>query len=149
LVSVSLLLIPNMSCASGVDTSPPIITDVKILIVGETWFTIEWRTDEPAIGGVEIGLTRAYGRSVNETGSMVTEHSLNVTGLTRDTNYEFRVFSRDAANNTGYSVRQSVGTYPMGRKDGSQYVLALFIAIPIALALVLVLFYERRKRQAP
>jgi len=147
MLSVLLLLIFSMSCASAVDTSPPTITDVKILIVGETWFTIEWRTDEPAIGGVEIGLTRAYGRVVNETGPMATEHSLNVTGLQRDTNYEFRVFSKDAVNNTGYSAPRSVGTYPMGRKDGGQYVLALFIAIPIALALVLILFFERRKRR--
>ena len=79
---------------------------------------------------------------------MATEHHLNVTGLQRDTNYEFRVFSKDAANNTGCSAPQSVGTYPMGREDGSKYVMALFIAIPIALAIVLVLFYERRKRRS-
>ena len=145
LVAPALLLVLVMGGVSGADTSPPTITDVRVLVVGETWFTVEWRTDEPAVGGVQIGLTRAYGRFVNETGPMATEHSFNVTGLQRGTNYEFRVFSKDGANNTGYGAPQSVGTYPLGREDGGQYVVALFIAIPIVLAIALVLLYEHRR----
>ncbi len=147
-VLLSALLLVCCACLTveGADTTPPSVTDVKVLLIDGTWFNIEWRTDEPALGGLELGLTTSYGRLVNETGAPATEHALNVTGLKRDTVYRIRVFATDDGNNTGYGTAMSVGTTGGdGTAPGGKVVTALFIAIPLALAFALVYYHHLRR----
>ena len=61
--------------------------------------TITWKTDIPADSQVEYGLTTAYGSSTPLDRTLVTDHSVLITGLARRTQYFFQVLSRDAAGN--------------------------------------------------
>lgn len=155
LPSVILLLASACLTVDGADTTPPNITGVKVLVIGETWFTVEWSTDEPSLGGVQYGHDLVYGRYANETGALATQHLVNVTGLRKDSTYDFRVFARDGSNNTGYGPAMSVGTTGGdGIAMGGKAVIALFLAIPLALASALVYYHHlrrmrRRSRELP
>jgi len=146
LLPVILLLASACLTVEGADTVPPNVTGVRVLVIGETWFTVEWTTDEPSLGGVQYGRDLVYDRWANETGAPSTQHFVNVTGLSRDTIYDFRVFSKDDSNNTGYGPAMSVGT--TGGDDagqGGKVATALFIAIPLALASALVYYHHLRR----
>lgn len=62
-----------------------------------TTATIGWTTIALSDSQVQYGLTTSYGSSSTLNPSMVTAHSVNLTGLTNATTYHFRVLSRDAA----------------------------------------------------
>lgn len=100
------------------DDDPPAILEVECYLIGETWFTMSWETDEPALGGVEWGLDGGLGQVVYEEGETLgTEHFLNVTGLERGTEHFYVIFATDASNNTGYSEMWVVATYPLGWEE--------------------------------
>ena len=82
--------------APGVeDTTPPVISSVRV--VGVTFYsaTIAWETDEPSSSEVEYGPTVSYSSRVTQGGA-VTDHRVSVTGLRPDTLYHFRVCSTSA-----------------------------------------------------
>lgn len=155
LLPVILLLASACLTVEGADTAPPNVTGVRVLVIGETWFTVEWTTDEPSLGGVQYGQDLVYDRYANETGPITTHHSLNVSGLRKDSVYDFRVFARDGDNNTGYGPAMSVGTSGGdGAVHGGRIVTALFIAVPLALGFALVYYHHlrrvrRRRRELP
>jgi len=145
-LSVMLLACGACTVAVGADTTPPNVTAVRVLVIGETWFTVEWTTDEPSIGGVQYGQDLVYDRYANETGALATQHFVNVTGLRKDSTYDFRVFAKDVSNNTGYGPTMSVGTTGGdGASHGGQVVTALFIAVPLVLASALVYYHHLRR----
>ena len=59
--------------------------------------TITWTTDVPADSQVQYGPTTAYGSSTAVDRTLVTSHSVTITGLARKAQYFFQVLSRDAA----------------------------------------------------
>jgi hypothetical protein len=63
---------------------------------------ITWTTDEASNSVVEDGLTTSYGSSSSNS-SMVTFHSITLSGLSSNTLYHYRVSSTDASNNTATS----------------------------------------------
>jgi len=84
------------------DTDAPVISDVTVAHKTNTTATITWITDEPANSEVQYGISSStwgnYQRSENDA-SMVTNHSITLTGLTEVTTYFFRVGSTDASGN--------------------------------------------------
>ena len=84
------------------DTTPPTISNVQVIDITETSATITWTTDEPADSTVEYGTTTSYG-STEYDPTLVTSHSITLTGLSPGTTYHFRVKSTDAAGNTAVS----------------------------------------------
>jgi hypothetical protein len=58
--------------------------------------TITWTTDVPADSQVQYGPTLAYGSSTPLDRTLVSNHSVTITGLARKTQYFFQVLSRDA-----------------------------------------------------
>jgi hypothetical protein len=121
---------------SGQDVVPPRVTGVRVTTIGETWFEVEWQTDEPAHGGIEWGRKKAYGNVSEEFEGFVTDHLLNVTGLKKGKLYHFRVYAVDLEGNEGHSNDITVGTYPYGEDDdgislGASLVIALIIAVPV------------------
>ncbi len=78
------------------DGTAPVITAGPTATAGSTTsFTVAWTTDEPSDSRLEYGLTTAYG-STSSNATMVTSHSITVTGLTAGTTYNFRAGSTDA-----------------------------------------------------
>jgi len=58
---------------------------------------------------VKFGTTQSYGTTVQNTG-LVTNHSINLTGLTEKTLYHFQVCSTDNSNNQSCSSDQTFTT---------------------------------------
>src|SRR5438105_7015983 len=88
---------------SSSDTTPPVITAVAAGGISATGATITWTTDEASDSQVEYGTTTSYGSSSPLNTSMVTSHSVALSGLTASTLYHYRVKSRDAAGNLATS----------------------------------------------
>jgi hypothetical protein len=74
-------------------TTTPVITSKK-----DTFAIIQWETDEPGNSVVEYGPDTSYGftKTVN---NFVTNHYVMLGDLAPDTEYHFRVSSRDIAGN--------------------------------------------------
>ncbi len=82
------------------DTTPPVISGLQAVTVGQTTATIQWTTNEAADGLVEYGTTAAYGSAAPLQTALSTDHSVLLQGLSPQTLYHVRVRSRDAAGNT-------------------------------------------------
>ena len=85
------------------DATPPAISGVNASGVTATAATISWATDEAANSQVEYGLTTAYGSVTALDGTMVTAHTVPLSGLTAGNRYHYRVRSRDQAGNLATS----------------------------------------------
>jgi len=84
------------------DTTPPVISGVQAIDIGETTATIVWTTDEPADSLVDYGPDINYGSQASDP-SLVTSHSIPLTGLSPATTYHYRVTSSDQAGNPASS----------------------------------------------
>ncbi|MDB6029280.1 MAG: hypothetical protein JWM68_5503 [Verrucomicrobiales bacterium] len=84
------------------DTTPPVISAVAASAINDTSATITWNTDENSDSLVEYGTTASYGFTASNP-SLVSNHSIGLSGLTASTLYHYRVTSKDAANNTATS----------------------------------------------
>jgi hypothetical protein len=85
--------------AAGIDTTPPVISNVQSSGITHNSAVINWTTNEPATSRVNYGLTTSYGFSTTLDTSLVINHSQNLTGLSSSTLYHYRVRSRDQAGN--------------------------------------------------
>ncbi len=82
------------------DTTPPVISGVATSSVYTTQAEISWTTDELADSQVEYSTDPDFPTyQVKTNSSMVTSHSLVLTGLTPGTSYYFRVKSKDIEDN--------------------------------------------------
>ncbi|MEK7584073.1 MAG: fibronectin type III domain-containing protein, partial [Patescibacteria group bacterium] len=98
------------------DTTAPVITGPTVANLTATSTTINWTTNEAGTSSVQYGLTSAYGSSV-ATSTLVTSHSLLLTGLTASTTYHFMVSSADAVGNTATSSDQTFKTNSVSHAD--------------------------------
>lgn len=102
----------NLDDAGGPpDTTPPIISNVASGSITTSGATITWTTDEASNSVVEYGLTISYGSSATNS-SMVTSHSVPLSGLSPNTLYHYRVKSTDGSNNTSTSGDFTFTTLP-------------------------------------
>ena len=92
------------------DTTAPAITAVGNSNVTQSTATITWTTDEPADSQIEYGLTPAFGSVTPLNAALVTAHSVNLSSLTPNTTYHYRVLSKDAAGNAASSAPGSFTT---------------------------------------
>lgn len=92
------------------DTTAPVISNVSYGTPLQTSATITWTTDELSDSRVEWGPTISYSGTPVTSSTLVTSHSLDLTGLSAYTVYHFRVKSKDAAGNEGSSVDYSFQT---------------------------------------
>jgi glucose/arabinose dehydrogenase/PKD repeat protein len=69
--------------------------------------TITWRTDVPADSQVQYGRTTSYGSATSLDRTLVTSHSVTITGLARKAQYFFQALSRDAAG----SLSSATGSF--------------------------------------
>jgi hypothetical protein len=81
------------------DTTAPTISAVTATGISASAATITWTTNEAATSRVEYGLTTSYGSSTPLDSTLVTSHSVSLSGLGANTTYQYRVRSIDAAGN--------------------------------------------------
>jgi predicted secreted protein len=85
------------------DVTPPVISGVAATSVTTTSATIVWTTNESSDSQVDYGLTTSYGSSSTLNSTLVTSHSVPLSGLSASTTYHARARSRDAAGNLSIS----------------------------------------------
>jgi len=74
------------------------LTSIKIQSQSLNKVTITWKSSAKTTSVVEYGLTEEYGDK-KESSTKVTEHSVELSGLTSNSTYHFRVKGKDADNN--------------------------------------------------
>jgi hypothetical protein len=92
----------------SVAATGPVITGVTATNIIDTSATIVWTTDQPSSSQVNYGTTTGYGTSSALNGTLVTSHSVTLSGLTPGTAYDYEVVS---ANSTGASTTSSNFTF--------------------------------------
>ena len=96
------------------DTTGPVISDVSVPMatLKNTSARITWTTNEAATTKIEWGtISGSYGNeSEKDTATLVTSHSIYISGLTANTLYYYRVSSRDANSNETPDTEKSFTT---------------------------------------
>jgi hypothetical protein len=105
--------------AGGSDTTAPVISSVASSSVTASGASITWATNEASNTQVEYGTTSGYGISTPLNGSMVTSHTVVLSGLAASTTYHYRVKSRDAAGNQAASGDLTFTTAASGSGGGT------------------------------
>src|SRR5262245_15875638 len=94
LICGAALIIWGQACAPGTRGGSPssllIITSVSSFGMTSVGASVSWSTNKPADSLVEYGLTANYGNQTS-IGTLDTNHSVNLFGLTPNTTYHFRV----------------------------------------------------------
>ncbi|MFA6003704.1 MAG: Ig-like domain-containing protein [Elusimicrobiota bacterium] len=96
----------NYSTSSAVgfntnnDLTPPAILSSSF-DAGLTSATINWTTNEASDSQVEYGTSTSLGMTTTLDSSLLTAHTVVLTGLTPGTNYYYKLKSQDAAGNLG------------------------------------------------
>jgi alpha-L-arabinofuranosidase len=88
----------------------PVISAVASTGVTNTSATITWTTDQATSSLVKYGTTTSYGSSSTLNSSLVTSHSVTLTGLTAGTTYDFVVVSANSANTSATSANSTFTT---------------------------------------
>ena len=103
-----------MTESEPVDETPPVISNINAAPT-TTEAIITWNTDEAATSKIFYSDTSPVDPATDdsvEDGSLVTNHSLDLTSLIPDTMYYYLVVSADALGNTSTSSEQSFTTDP-------------------------------------
>ncbi len=79
---------------------PLSISAVKATNISTDRVTITWTTSAPATSQVEYGTTTSYGNATPVGNTLVTSHSVLITGLTKNTTYHYRVKSSPSPSGT-------------------------------------------------
>lgn len=97
----------NFTTSALPDTTAPIITSILNSTPTTSSTTVTWTTNEASTSVVEYGITTSYGSTASDS-TLVTAHSVDLSGLSSGTLYHYRVKSADAASNLATS---SDGTF--------------------------------------
>jgi hypothetical protein len=84
-------------------TNAPVVQFAPAAVANSTTASISWPTDQVSDGAVEYGLTASYG-SATTNASLLWYHTVNLSGLSPDTTYHYRVKSKGTNNLTGFST---------------------------------------------
>jgi hypothetical protein len=86
-----------------VDRTAPKLSNIVASDITMASAKILWNSDEPATSQVEYGLNANYGNSSALDENLVQTHAINLSNLTANATYHFRVRSKDAAGNLAVS----------------------------------------------
>ncbi len=96
----SFLTLPNPDLN---DSTPPVITEIQVVGITASSATVTWRTDDRTIGEVFYGYSATYGSSVEDFASYARSHSVTLSDLTENEEYNFRIWAENRAELTAYS----------------------------------------------
>lgn len=102
----------SVTATTGVDVTPPVITNIKVENITATSADISWDTNEPATSEVSYGKTTSYEEPKITKTTLVTKHSVKLSGLSAQTLYHVKVSSKDAKNNISNSSDNTFTTLP-------------------------------------
>jgi len=74
----------------------PVISGVNATSINSSGATITWTTDQPSDSQVAYGATNTYGSMSALSTTLVTSHSVILSGLAAATTYHYQVLSRNA-----------------------------------------------------
>jgi len=100
----------GVTVSNTTDTTPPVLSLVTASSIGTSVATITWTSNEASDSQVDFGTTSSYGSSTSLAASLVTAHTVALSGLSAGTTYHFRVRSRDAAGNLALSPDSTFAT---------------------------------------
>lgn len=86
------------------DSIPPVITSISVVGISVSAATVNWTTDETSDSQVGYGLSSVLGTLSPLNPTLVTSHSIAISGLAGNTTYYYKVYSRDANGNLGQST---------------------------------------------
>jgi len=92
------------SATITLDTVFPQITNIQTTNITPNTAKITWDTNENAYSDVEYGLTAGYGQILDLGSSLNTTHTANLSSLSANTVYHYRLSSIDQAGNTTNSI---------------------------------------------
>jgi hypothetical protein len=92
----------SYSATYSTDSTPPVISGLADSVGNDT-ATITWTTDEASDSRVDYGTAQASLTQSATNASLVTSHTMTLTGLSAGTTYYYRVRSADAAGNAATS----------------------------------------------
>lgn len=81
------------------DTTPAGFSNVAAGNITTTSATISWNNDEPTTGVVRYGTTKDLLDGSAASATLSASHSVTLTGLLPNTNYQYQVVATDAAGN--------------------------------------------------
>lgn len=115
----SMMLISHQADASfgnvTINPVPLTISNIAVTLgAGDTEATVTWTTDEPATSSVDYGPTAAYEYGTVSDPTLVTEHSLLLTGLAPDMLYHYQITSVDGLGNPATTGDRTFSTIPTG-----------------------------------
>lgn len=87
----------------------PIIVQVGVYNKSTTAAFIDWTTDIESTSRVDIGTTTSYGTNVTDS-AYLTVHGLQITSLTVNTTYHYKVTSVDKGGNSVSSPDSTFAT---------------------------------------
>lgn len=109
------------------DTTGPVISDISLL-VNDTSVAISWTTNEESSSEVDYDLTSSTFGFSSSTASLVTNHTVTISGLTTNNTYYFRLKSTDSSGNTtidnnggaaySFATQQTPGIVRIGTGGG-------------------------------
>jgi hypothetical protein len=85
-----------VSVALPPDNTPPLISNVTAKDISDVSATIQWTTYEASTSAVDYGPAMAYGNLVSNA-AMTVNHAILLANLTPNTQYHYRVRSRNPA----------------------------------------------------
>jgi len=101
---------PSNFTTPGTSTPGPVISAVTVSSITSTSAVITWTTDQSSNSLVNFGTTTVYGSASTLATTLVTSHTVTLTGLTPGTIYDFDVVS---ANSSAVSSASSNATFTM------------------------------------
>jgi hypothetical protein len=93
----------TFTSAEQIDLTPPVISNIQVNNITSSSATISWVTDDPSTSQVEYGFTTSYENQSAYDPALVTVHAVDITGLSSNSTYNFRVKSLDRAYNEALS----------------------------------------------
>lgn len=93
----------NLTFTTASVAGSPAVSGVAVSHVTSNSATINWITDQPSSSQVEYGATTAYGSLSAFSSSLVTSHSINLTGLTPGMSYSYAALSTNSTGRVGAS----------------------------------------------
>jgi hypothetical protein len=100
----------SITTLGSIDTTPPVISQVASTDVTVSHATVTWTTNKAADSQVLYGKTTSYGSSTAVDEALTNSHAQNLSGLSPNTLYHFRVRSLDAEGNPAVSADYTVTT---------------------------------------
>jgi uncharacterized protein (TIGR03790 family) len=105
--------------------APPVISSVTATSITSSGATITWTTDQASDSQVAYGPTSSYGSLSALATSLVTAHSVNLTGLSASTVYHYQALSHNAQGTLGtsgdftFTTAAAVGPQPTLQIQGN------------------------------